>query len=714
MNKLYQSDKASAVHLFALSFTALFLELMMIRWTPTVVRFVAYYGNLMLISSFLGLGLGAMISRRRRWIGWFPLILAVTVLLMAMFHAQLTAPASATEARFGQNAPVWLNYIALVSVFVFNTIMFVPLGQEIGLLFTLRPPLQAYALDLGGSLCGTIIFGVFSFYRFSPLWGLMIVAVVLLAVVGRRLALWNAPLWALVLLIVWRTSNPVAIWSPYYYITMHNGPDAEAVADPVPNLRTRMDPPIYQAHVNTDFYQAHGTIDPARYTPGTKDEQRVRNVFIPQYMLPYQLHPHPNRVCVVGAGGGMDVEAALRAGAQEVDAVEIDPVLVQLAHRFAASGVYDDPRVHVQIDDGRAFLQADRKHYDVVIFGFLDSQALFSASSNIRLDGFIYTVQSMRRAYSMLEPDGLLSVSFFAARPWIVDKLRDMLAEATGRTPIVYHLSGQYILEVPRGASPPTPANLATFTLETKAAAAVDLPTDDWPFLYLSRRTVPEDYSIVILTLVLFSLVAVGLAQRTGQAGHKQRLGAAQGHFFFLGLGFLLLETQSIGDCSLYFGVTWLVTLIVVCGVLLMVLAANLLAMRLTTPRLAYYFPLLASVALLYFMPRDWVLAWPRAARLAWSLLCVPLPIFFAGLIFSTTFRQATDPARLLAANLLGATLGGFCEYLGMAIGARALLLIVMAAYIASLICRLQNKKTPISQNITPQDEAKPTTRLAA
>ncbi len=39
--------------MFLLSFTALFLELMVIRWVPSVVRLVAYYANLMLLSSFL-------------------------------------------------------------------------------------------------------------------------------------------------------------------------------------------------------------------------------------------------------------------------------------------------------------------------------------------------------------------------------------------------------------------------------------------------------------------------------------------------------------------------------------------------------------------------------------------------------------------------------------------------------------------------------------
>ena len=41
--------------------------------------------------------------------------------------------------------------------------------------------------------------------------------------------------------------------------------------------------------------------------------------------------------------------------------------------------------------------------------------------------------------------------------------------------------------------------------------------------------------------------------------------------------------------------------------------------------------------------------------------------------------------AALFGANLLGATLGGFLEYLGMVIGTGALSALIIAAYIASL-----------------------------
>ena len=60
---------------------------------------------------------------------------------------------------------------------------------------------------------------------------------------------------------------------------------------------------------------------------------------------------------------------------------------------------------------------------------------------------------------------------------------------------------------------------------------------------------------------------------------------AGAGHFFFMGFGFLLLQTKSITDCSLYFGTTWLVTTIVIAGILLMVLACLAVGIQMqTTP----------------------------------------------------------------------------------------------------------------------------------
>ena len=73
------------------------------------------------------------------------------------------------------------------------------------------------------------------------------------------------------------------------------------------------------------------------------------------------------------------------------------------------------------------------------------------------------------------------------------------------------------------------------------------------------------------------------------------------------------------------------------------------------------------------------------------SLVVIPLPIFFAGLIFSSTFRESQDPSFSFGSNLLGAMVGGFVEYLGMITGTKALLLLVLLFYLASFWVRLRS-----------------------
>ncbi len=671
-----QSRRLS-LQIAVLSATALFLELMVIRWAPAVVRIVNYYANLMLISSFAGLGIGALLAARR----WdlfraFPLFLLADVLVLRACR-EVLLPGSEAEARFIQGSPALANYAVLVAIFACNTLLFVPLGQKIGRLFAALPNLRAYGWDLAGSLAGTLLFGAFAFYRFSPVVGMAAVVIVTAALAARRDRLWHLLAGAAAVVLVVYATERHATWSPYHFITVHDE-DGEVVTEPAPGLVTMMDPPSYTLRVNQDFFQLHGTIDRTRYQTGSWRWKRAMALG-PQYLLPYVARRHPHRVLIVGAGGGTDAEAALLGGAGRVDAVEIDPGIVRLSRRFNASRVYDDPRVHVVVDDARAFLQRARGRYDVVAYGFLDSQGLSSSMSNIRLDGFVYTVEGLRAAWRLVDEGGLLSVAFYpAGRPWLVEKLAALAADATGRAPVVYSEGTRVIVLVPRGGGA-LPSSVGNFHRVPVPAATVPVPTDDWPYLYLRARTIPADYLVVILSLLALSIGALWVVKPPG-------FGARHLHFACLGAGFLLLETRSIVACALYFGSTWLVILIVVCGVLLMVAAANAVAMRRHfRPRLLYA-PLLVSLFVLYAVPPEAILGLPLAGRLLWTLLVVPLPIFFAGLVFSRTFDGQPEAPSLLGANLIGAMAGGFGEYLGMLVGHRALLLLVVACYLASYL----------------------------
>jgi hypothetical protein len=302
---------------------------------------------------------------------------------------------------------------------------------------------------------------------------------------------------------------------------------------------------------------------------------------------------------------------------------------------------------------------------------------------NIRLDGFVYTVEGIRSAWHLLNHRGVLALAFATVnRPWLGGKLYRMVFEATGRHPRVYSRpNGKMVLIAERQPIPDPPAAFREYASWRPTAEDLATPpaTDDWPYLYLRQRTIPPDYLLVILTLLVVSVASVGRLASIGT-------GAEGLHFAAMGAGFLLLETKSIVNSSLYFGATWIVSLIVIAGVLLMVLLANSIADRLAGFTRWLYAPLIASILLVYAVPADAILALPFAGRIAWTALAVPIPIFFAGLVFSGTFKLSSHPSSAFGANLVGAMLGGFAEYLSMASGRRSLVFVVIAAYLVSLV----------------------------
>ena len=689
MNKKSETRNI-CLQLFTVSFITLFLELMIIRWVPANIRLIAYYANLMLISSFLGIGLGLLVKGKElNLFKFFPYILVVDIVFLIICR-RITIPGFLIECRFYSVPPSITNFTAVICIFLLNTAIFVPLGEKIGQLFDALPPLLAYSWDLGGSLLGTIAFGFFSLMFFSPFVGFLIVLVIYFTLISPR-SKWMVLIPLLICLCCVYFSTPKeAIWSPYYYVTVNEqGKREKILIENAPeNIRTMTDPPRYQVIVNQGFYQHHATINFRRYTKGTKIYNTVKNDFT-HSTLPYQLKPSPERVMVVGAGGGKDIEGAFLHGAKHVDAVEIDPVLVKISKKINAGGAYFDPRVHLAINDARAFFTNAKPVYDLIIFAYLDASALFSSMSSIRLDGYVYTIESFRTAYNLVKEDGLLSVSFAAGTDWMMEKLILMMLEATGKNPIVYTLGGQITprggpisIQVPKGQLDPPVSHGAFKRINLPPSLienySISLATDDWPFLYLKEKGIPIDYLVVIATLIMISSFALFRVARI-------KWGIDQTHFFFLGAGFLLLETKSITDCSLYFGATWFVTMLVVTGILLMVLSANLIAMHLRSFSFYFYLPLIASMILLYLTPNDFILGLPFFGRLLWVLIFVPLPVLFAGLIFSTTFRESKSASFCFGANLVGATIGGFAEYSSMAIGFQNLSLLVILAYLASL-----------------------------
>jgi hypothetical protein len=134
--------------------------------------------------------------------------------------------------------------------------------------------------------------------------------------------------------------------------------------------------------------------------------------------LPYHLLRHP-RVLVLGAGAGADVLQAHYHGARQIDAVELNPQVVDLvARRFAdyAGGIYRQiARVHVA--EARGFVAASAERYDLIQVALLDSFSASSAGLYALSENYLYTVEALQDDLRHLQPGGLLALTRWVTLP---------------------------------------------------------------------------------------------------------------------------------------------------------------------------------------------------------------------------------------------------------------------------------------------------------
>ena len=233
------------------------------------------------------------------------------------------------------------GYVPFIVWFLFVVVLFAFISQRTAKLFQLFPPLKAYMLDISGSCCGILSFILMSWLQL-PAYSWFIITVSLFLVVQQnRTRLWRLllPLTGTVFLAWYqdtKLSNPdfsgnfEVHWSPYQKV--------EFVKQPAPPL------PIF---VNGIGHQVmHGVQHLQRSFYNVPYQVRINNLHFPAY----------RSVLVIGAGSGNDVATALLNGVKEVDAVEIDPAILNLGERFHPAQPYQDPRVRSHIDDGRAFM----------------------------------------------------------------------------------------------------------------------------------------------------------------------------------------------------------------------------------------------------------------------------------------------------------------------------------------------------------------------
>ncbi len=390
---------------------------------------------------------------------------------------------------------------------------------------------------------------------------------------------------------------------------------------------------------------------------------------------------------IVGAGSGSDTSLALARGAGHVDAVEIDPQLAQIGIDFHPERVYDDPRVTLTINDGRAHLRATEKRYDLIIFALTDSLTLVNSTGSVRLESFIFTQEAIAAARDHLAPGGVFVMYNLYREPWLVQKLGQTMEGVFGHDPLVRVVApgtavlaaGPGVAALPRGVPPGSSIDPLPVVGDPAPLAA----TDDWPFPYLRTPAVASYYLIALAFLL--SLAVIGVLGAARATSTPIRLFSP--HFFVLGMAFLLLETRSLVSFSLLFGTTWLVNAMSFFAILASVLLAIAVNARLR-PRnpIPFYVGLGISLAVAYLVTPETLLIEPPELRYAVAAAVAFAPIFFANLVFTYSFKNTAAADMAFASNLLGAMVGGALEYLALLTGFRSLLLVVALLYLLAFL----------------------------
>ncbi|RLC54476.1 MAG: hypothetical protein DRI80_19245, partial [Chloroflexota bacterium] len=128
--------------------------------------------------------------------------------------------------------------------------------------------------------------------------------------------------------------------------------------------------------------------------------------------LPYRLRPDA-RVLVLEPRGGFDVLVALAEGARAVTAVEANPLIVEAVRAQGewAGNLYDDPRVTVVLEEGRAYARRARGRYDVVVLSLTAPQRPVTSGAYSLAEDYRYTVEAFTDYLARLDEGGLLVVT---------------------------------------------------------------------------------------------------------------------------------------------------------------------------------------------------------------------------------------------------------------------------------------------------------------
>lgn len=135
--------------------------------------------------------------------------------------------------------------------------------------------------------------------------------------------------------------------------------------------------------------------------------------------LAYHLQK-PAKLLVIGSGTGSDLLQAQYHQVQSIDALELNPQVIELLnndYKMFAGDVYHNPQTKVHIAEARDFLSNTHNMYDMIQIALIDSANASSSGLYALNESYLYTLEALQLYLSRLSPNGYLSITRWIKLP---------------------------------------------------------------------------------------------------------------------------------------------------------------------------------------------------------------------------------------------------------------------------------------------------------
>lgn len=318
----------------------------------------------------------------------------------------------------------------------------------------------------------------------------------------------------------------------------------------------------------------------------------------------------------LGAGGGTDVLQALQEGATEIHAVEINPLInhLMLDGELAdfSGHIYKDPRVRVITEDARTYVRHFHNKFDLVYSLSSNTFAALTSGAFALAENYIFTTEAFEDYYRALSENGFLMMEHQFYMPRLVSEVLTALEQLAVPDPknhiAVYDLPKMKRNILLLGKEPlteeirqnafgrlseknyhaihllyPSPDSTADNLInrivtqgweKTAADAPIDISpcTDDRPFCaqlglwknlnweQMKKLSALEIYGFplakalltAIIGIIFLLIIPVNILPFL-KLGRKFRT-AGWFYFFFIGMGFMIVEIVLIQKYTLFIG----------------------------------------------------------------------------------------------------------------------------------------------------------------